>query len=114
MNGTGGLELFKVTNKSVTDTLHEAIPLTKRSSKNNGGTKCKPECKDAWKEVFLQNVILSHHLIEYIRDNVFLKDGLGFYDDCCHTCYLLEENEIFKGGRNLICPLGDWPNTEQV
>ena len=56
VNGTGGLELSKATNVSVTNSLREPIPLTKRL-KDDGGTKCKPECKDTWKEVFLQNVI---------------------------------------------------------
>ena len=34
-------------------------------------------------------------------------------DDCCHSCHRLEENEIFIGGRNVICGSGMWPNQNQ-
>jgi len=64
-----------------------------------GGTECKPECQGGEKPVFLQ------------------RSGSGanvFVDDCCHTCHVLDANEVLEKGKNIKCAAGFWPNKQQT
>ena len=102
----GALELYNIT-----------IPLTKRipDGAENTGTLCKPQCREGWKEVFLQHVSRSSLLLSTLLCIYFLwQDSLGPLDDCCHSCYAFRKNEILNQRRVEKCPKGRWPNHEKV
>ena len=37
-----------------------------------------------------------------------------FVDDCCHTCHVLDANEVLEKGKNIKCAEGFWPNKQQT
>jgi len=85
--GTGTLTLYNKTR----------MLEVQKNTRGRGGTECRPKCQGSEKEVFLQR-----------------SGANGFVDDCCHTCHVLDANEVLEKGKNVKCPDGFWPDKRQT